>query len=108
MNTQEYAPSVRHHIGTGREQAVLDGDKYIKMNRCSATVANALKKGLLIRPELCLRCNDNLFIEGHHEDYDKPLDVLWLCRDCHSLLHHPNRRYTNQRVTSPESHRTGY
>lgn len=24
---------------------------------------------------------------AHHEDYDKPLEVTWLCQSCHQLLH---------------------
>ena len=34
----------------------------------------------------CVICG-NPKSEGHHEDYDKPLDVVWLCRLHHRLYH---------------------
>jgi hypothetical protein len=41
------------------------------------------RRGKLI-PQLCA-CGNNA--EMHHEDYTKPLDVLWICRPCHLKLH---------------------
>lgn len=48
--------------------------------------ANVYKnRGKLIQ-EKCKFCGSP-DTEMHHHDYDKPLDVEWLCRDCH-LEHH--------------------
>jgi hypothetical protein len=47
-------------------------------------VGNALRHGKLIRqPCAC----GNPKSEAHHEDYSKPLEVVWLCRRCHIDLH---------------------
>jgi hypothetical protein len=51
----------------------------------------AISRGMLIKPEVCSNCNQGGKIEGHHEDYDKPLEVTWLCVQCHNL-HHVERR----------------
>jgi hypothetical protein len=48
-------------------------------------VRRAIIKGLLVR-QSCQRCG-NAKTEGHHEDYDKPLDVMWLCTPCHKQRH---------------------
>ena len=48
-------------------------------------VTRAIKKGLLVRAPCC-RCGAERSL-AHHEDYDKPLDVIWLCQPCHSQRH---------------------
>ena len=47
----------------------------------------AIKHGFLIRPSFCSKCLKECKPEGHHDDYDKPLEVRWLCRICHNHEH---------------------
>jgi hypothetical protein len=35
-----------------------------------------------------------VMVEGHHPDYQKPMEVTWLCHDCHQLQHPPLPRQT--------------
>jgi hypothetical protein len=55
--------------------------------RCAAhnAVARAIKSGSLVRNK-CIRCSEPKTV-AHHEDYDKPLDVMWLCQPCHKTRH---------------------
>jgi ribosomal protein S27AE len=50
-------------------------------------VARALKNGVLVRPNTCSRCGFDVLAIAHHPDYSKPLDVIWLCDQCHVRLH---------------------
>jgi ribosomal protein S27AE len=34
----------------------------------------------------CEKCG-NVKSVAHHEDYDKPLEIVWLCQPCHSHRH---------------------
>ena len=50
-------------------------------------VARAIKAGIL-EPEPCKICGA-IDVQAHHEDYSKPLDVIWFCRK-HHAEHHKN------------------
>jgi hypothetical protein len=48
------------------------------------------------KPSKCSICLENFNenkIQGHHEDYTKPLDVIWCCRLCHEKLHKKVSKY---------------
>jgi hypothetical protein len=47
----------------------------------------AVKVGKIIKPKVCQECSEPGELQGHHEDYTKPLDVDWLCRQCHMKRH---------------------
>ena len=49
-------------------------------------VAYAVQTGKLIR-QPCERCGTTQNVVAHHEDYNKPLDVLWLCKYHHKERH---------------------
>lgn len=49
-------------------------------------VYRAKRAGKLV-PTPCLFCGDKK-VQAHHEDYSKPLEVLWLCFKCHRENRH--------------------
>jgi hypothetical protein len=50
-----------------------------------SSVARAVRNGRLVR-QPCCRCGEAKTV-AHHEDYDKPLKVVWLCQPCHKQRH---------------------
>jgi len=71
---------------------------YINSTKRAATtmVGNAVRDGKVVRPKLCEKCGADGKIHGHHEDYYKPLDVVWLCTACHGKRH----REINEEIRS--------
>lgn len=56
-------------------------------NRAHNAVHRALRAGTLVRPDHCSRCLTDCAPQAHHDDYQKPLDVMWLCPICHAERH---------------------
>ena len=55
-------------------------------------VRQALKSGILTKPEGCSRCKKIGKVHAHHSDYTKPLNVEWLCPTCHGEVTFLERR----------------
>lgn len=68
--------------------------KYRTENPVKLAAHRAIKYGVedgsIIKPMACSVCDKKTRIEGHHCDYAKPLDVIWLCRQCHKDWHTEN------------------
>ncbi len=58
-------------------------DKY----KAHTMVSNAVRDGKMTRPNYCQGCGAECRPDGHHENYLKPLDVVWLCKPCHHFAH---------------------
>ena len=51
---------------------------------------SGIRRGLL-QPQPCSVCGEAK-AEAHHPDYERPLQVVWLCRPCHKRHHAKARR----------------
>ena len=68
-------------IPAGKLASIRFPEKYKARN----TLMNAVKAGKIKRG-LCVKCGAQK-VEGHHPDYSKPLEAVWLCNKHHMELH---------------------
>lgn len=64
--------------------------RYPNRSAARSAVTNAVRDGRLYKPSKCEACNKTAALHGHHCDYNKPLDVMWLCDPCHKQWHREN------------------
>ena len=60
-----------------------------KYGKAHEIVARAIKQGTLT-PQPCEVCGQKP-TEAHHDDYNKPLEIRWLCKACHTKWHTENQ-----------------
>lgn len=75
----------------GKESLKKARQKWVEENQekraAHVLLGNAVRDNRVTKPSKCESCGSGGRIEGHHEDYAKPLEVTWLCRQCHVDLH---------------------
>lgn len=78
-----YALNRREVIGKARAYQDSNPEK----RAAHGAVNDAVRLGRLIKPMACETCAAIARLDGHHDDYSKPLEVRWLCRPCHLEAH---------------------
>lgn len=71
------------HVKRNARYRERNSEKYNAHKKLTA----AVDCGRITRPTKCSDCGSFGKVEAHHEDYSRPLDVLWLCGPCHRLRH---------------------
>jgi hypothetical protein len=94
----EFRPQLRH----GEENHFYRGTE--ADDRAQGVAEKAIKRGILI-PQPCEVCGKTgtksdgaNIIEAHHDDYNKPLDVRWLCQSHHHEWHKTNKAIPRKEV----------
>jgi len=92
-NIKYTPPITRTNLRFGEENHFYRGGKRAD-ERASKTFENEVRYGRIINPEICSECQSTerfkdgrTAIQGHHDDYNKPLEVRWLCQKCHFEWH---------------------
>lgn len=81
-----------YDIRRGSRRTLEDTQKYREQNpkkySAHVKVGNALRNGKLVK-QPCEVCGESV-VHGHHCDYDRPLEVMWLCAEHHAQWHSEN------------------
>lgn len=71
-----------------RERGKFWQDTNMVKRRAHIMTGNAIRDGYLQKPQSCARCLlSDRAVHAHHENYYKPLEVVWLCVECHGARH---------------------
>jgi hypothetical protein len=77
--------------------------------RARYAVADALRRGKLVKPAMCEGCNTETpsrRLQAHHPNHLERLNVNWLCVDCHAKVHTGAGHWRSKKQTPPESRAT--
>jgi len=72
-------------------------EKYPNKYKAHCIVNNAIRSKKLFKEDICEVCAGGFYVEAHHDDYLRPLNVRWLCACCHKQWHRDNGEGLNGR-----------
>lgn len=91
------------HLKANRQWRLKHPLKYI----AHYAIKQAVRYGRIIPPIICQHCFSRTKLEAHHEDYNRPLDVVWLCAPCHGKRHIEIKQNASQNSRPDAGRRAG-
>ncbi len=73
--------------GRGVASAKAWAERNKEKRKAHSALNNAVRDGKITKGP-CSVCGTTIRVHGHHPDYLKPLEVVWLCHLHHEDLHH--------------------
>lgn len=70
-----------------KPEQYLEHERRYKENHLPLNKIYHLTRYLIPLASNCLFCGSTKNLERHHPDYDKPLEVITMCRRCHKKIH---------------------
>lgn len=70
--------------------------KYPQKAKAWSAVSRAIQNGRLKR-QACAGCGSTEKVQAHHHNYQRPLDVEWLCFGCHRRSRHGQKHAGSHR-----------
>jgi len=89
-NRIKYAPDEKLKYIRLDEKSREGFERYAnkKMRDTASLILNyGIRIGYIVKKDKCEICDSGIKVEGHHKDYSKPCEVLWICQDCHINVH---------------------
>ena len=68
-----------------KKSLLKSAEKFPLKKKARYIFSNAIRDGKVNKLP-CFICGDKI-VEGHHPDYSRPLEVVWLCTKHHSQVH---------------------
>jgi len=81
---RKYSQSAKGKVNRARIEVKRDSiRRKTPEYKARRALRDAIKRGKITRG----KCHCGEVGQGHHEDYNKPLEVIWLCDNHHKELH---------------------
>lgn len=85
-------------LANDRKQAAVARLRWPEKAKARGILKMAVEKGTVYKPTHCSKCSEPGRIEGHHDDYSKPLKVEWLCVSFHRNIHRSLDRKVGEKI----------